>query len=159
MRCAFLGFGQTFGVPGSVRALPENREIAVTIGLKGQTLAIRGPDGETISAAEREPPHGSAARQIVNVDDRLLAIIGFKRDALAVRRNSGVGVGARWKSEGFDLSSALDQSNRLLRCALCRGGAWDINERSVIRDAEFRRSIKSTTPDSFNNGNGAASEF
>ena len=70
-----LGLRQALDGP-ALRRLPVQSAVAVAVGLKDNAAAVSGPDRKPVAAAECDASSRRGARQIVNPDNRLLALIG-----------------------------------------------------------------------------------
>lgn len=88
MRHALLGLREPFRCSGAIGGLPEDRRVAVAIRLERDARRVGGPERIAVLAAERQPPHRRRARQIVNPDHLLLAIVDAERNAGAVGRDT-----------------------------------------------------------------------
>src|SRR5215471_4174061 len=84
----WLGLRQARGRRRAIGTLPEDRQIALAVGLKRDTLTVRGPDGKPIVSFERELSGGLGAGQLVDPEVRALAVVGSNGDLSPVGRHT-----------------------------------------------------------------------
>ncbi len=139
MRFAFFRLRETFGRPGAVDALDEDRKVTFAIRLKRHSFAIGRPDGKTVSAIKRQPSNSARPGEVVNPDNGLPAIVAPEREVPAVARRSSVHVGTCRQFERCDDARPIGQRH-LPDVAARTHGTRHVQQRSAIRDGHVRNS-------------------
>ena len=94
VRRALIGFRQALSL-AAIDRLPEDPPVAVAIRLKGDPLAVGGPNGKAVVPPERQAPNGRATAGLVHMDVGFLTIIGAEREALPLGRDPDMLIGTR----------------------------------------------------------------
>src|SRR5438093_15890 len=82
------------------------------IRLIDQTLAVRRPDRESVSAREGEAPWRTRTRELVDPNSRLPPVIAAEDDARAITRGTHVDEGAGRDRDWREDTAAIGDRNR-----------------------------------------------
>src|SRR3954463_12985023 len=93
----------------AIGRLPEDCEVPLAVRLKGDALAVRGPDRKTVVPSGREGLHRAPTGKVVDPDGRFLVVITRDRETLAVWRHTGPLVGPGEKSQRLYLPLSIHQ--------------------------------------------------
>src|SRR6185369_7872014 len=110
-------------------------EITFTIGLKCDPLAVGRPNGEAVSPAERQAIRCIRASKVKQPDIAFSAFLYGNRDTLPIGRNARCLVVSCRQLQGLHNAVAVGEG----KIELSRSRLWtrNINERAVVREAEF----------------------
>src|SRR5690242_6769366 len=93
--------------------LPPNAEVTLPIGLERHAFTIGGPDRKAVVPSIRQPPDGTSI-EVIDVDDRLLAVLHAESDAPAIWRDPGCRVITRRNLQQFDAALSIIQDQLVL---------------------------------------------